>query len=307
MTASLRIICNSLANHGRAVGTIEKIRSKLARQPEIEWCETTHPGHAVDLARLSAGAERIIVIGGDGSIHEVVNGLMSLPANQRPTLGIIPAGSGNDFAVSLNIPPDIDSALSLALNGIPHGIDVGCLSDDQGRCEYWTNSMGIGFDAITILYSKRIRLLSGFLMYFAAVMETILFKHIPMHAQMTLDNRPLEEDLILFIVGNGKQEGGGFRIAPHARLDDGKLDLLGMRSISRLRMLATLPAMMNGKHDHLKFAMHEQFTELHLTSDRPLIIQTDGEIFSGFNSIIHAIDIKTCRQAVQIMTPAVVG
>lgn len=306
MSPTIHILCNSLANQGSAAAAVSQIRSALAGYPDITWHETTHPRHAADLAVQAAhlGAERLIIAGGDGTIHETVNGLMSLPASQRPLVGILPIGSGNDFAASLQIPLQLDLALQVALGNSIRSIDIGSLSDDQGRCEYWSNTMGIGFDAVTIIHSKNIHLLKGFPMYFYAVMKTIFFNRTPMQARMELDGKEKDIHILFLCLCNGRQEGGGFLIAPHAQQDDGYFDLLAVKIISRLRMLATLPHIIKGTHGNLDYTLHERFQRMQFTSDAPLIIQTDGEVYTGFDSKVHQVTIQAIPQAIQFLVPA---
>lgn len=306
MSPSIHILCNSLANQGSAAAAVTQIRSALAARSDIVWHETTHQRHAVELAAQAArqGADRLIIAGGDGTIHETVNGLMSLSAGQRPLVGILPIGSGNDFAASLHIPLQIESALQLALGDSVRPIDIGSLSDDQGRCEFWANTMGIGFDAVTIIHSKNIRLLKGFPMYFYSVMKTIFFNRTPMRASLELDGVDQDVHILFLCLCNGQQEGGGFLIAPHAQQDDGYFDLLAVKIISRLRMLATLPHIIKGTHENLDYTLHERFKRLQFTSDTPLIIQTDGEVYTGFDSKVHQVTIQAIPQAIQFLAPA---
>src|SRR4030095_8683686 len=155
------------------------------------------------------------------TVHEVVNGLMQVPEKQRPVLGVVPVGSGNDFAHAIGVPAQSDHALAHALQGAASPIDLGLMTDENGRKEYFDNTLGIGFDAVVTIRSHRLPILRGFLMYLTAVIQTIILDHNPMAMQIETDDQKLEQSVIYLVICNGPREGGGFLIAPEAKIDDG--------------------------------------------------------------------------------------
>jgi diacylglycerol kinase (ATP) len=286
MGKKVKLIFNPIANLGRAWSIASALRPIVQEFGGADWSGTVYPTHATELAYKAGldGYDLVIALGGDGTIHEVVNGLMQLPEEQRPALGVVPLGSGNDFAHGLGISSKSEVALRQVLTGNPQPIDVGVLEDNFGRREYWNNTIGFGFDAVVTIRSRRIPIVHGFAVYFAAVLQTILLNYIPFHLQIKADDQTWEETDLMFVACNGKREGGGFRVAPEADLFDGEFNLISVQKIPRLKMLYTLPYFLNGSQNQLPYIRTGKFKRLELTSDRPLMIHTDGEVFAGFSS-----------------------
>jgi len=309
MTGKILLISNLLANHGGARAVAESLKPIAARHPQMVWIDTAYHTHAVELARQAAGdgLQKVIAMGGDGTIHQAVNGLMHVPAERRPALGIIPVGSGNDFSNSLGIPKDPAAALQVALGNNLRPVDIAHIHDDSGHSEYWTNTLGIGFDALVNIHSRTINFARGFWVYFMAALRTILLNHRPMRLRAIEDGQDWEKRLLMLVICNGRREGGAFLVAPQARQDDGLLDYLAIGNISRLMMLYTIPFVMNGTHQRLKYASQGRFAHLELRSDRPLYIHTDGEIYAGLDSRLHAAVIEVVPGAIQAVIPGVNG
>jgi YegS/Rv2252/BmrU family lipid kinase len=305
MASKTVILCNPRANQTKAAAVAARLQEIAPSSAHLEWVFTAYPRHAVQLARQIAeqGCQKLIAMGGDGTVHEVVNGLMHLPPEQRPVMGIIPVGSGNDLAGSLNIPVDPVEALQLALDGSIGEVDIAHIEDDRGHSEYWTNTLGIGFDAVVNIRSRSIRWVRGFLIYFFSALQTILFNHTPLGLQAVQDGKRWQDRLLMLVLCNGRREGGAFWVAPQANPRDGKLDYLGIRQISRLQMFYTIPFVMQGTHQRLSYACHGQFQTLELTSDHPLYIHTDGEIYAGLDSTIRQIRVQAVPSAIRMNIP----
>ena len=286
MGKKIKLIFNPIANLGRAWSIASSLRPIVQEFGGADWSGTVYPTHATELA-FKAGLDcydLVIALGGDGTVHEVVNGLMKLPADHRPVFGVVPLGSGNDFAHGLGISSQSEVALRQVLNGTPQPVDVGVVEDNIGRREYWINTIGFGFDAVVTIRSRKIPVVHGFAVYFAAVLQTILLNYIPFHLQLKVDDQFSEETDLMFVACNGKREGGGFRVAPGADMFDGMLDLIAVHKISRLKMLYTLPYFLNGSQNRLPYIRTGRFKRLELTYDHPLMIHADGEVFAGFSS-----------------------
>lgn len=303
MSARVKVIFNPHADLGRAARLEAGLRSAVQGYGEIAWSNTLYHDHAVELARRSAeeGDGLLIAMGGDGTVNEVINGLLQVEAEKRPVLGVVPVGSGNDFSYSLGISADPLAALRQAFEGQAGAIDVGLVRDNLGRQIYWGNVIGIGFDAVVNIRSRRFRLLRGFFIYFAAVLQTILLNHNPYPMHVKIDGREFEDRLMMLILSNGKREGGGFMIAPQARQDDGLLDYVGVQEISRLQMLRTIPYFLKGTQHGLPYVLSGNFTHLELSADRPLHIHTDGEIYAGFDSQVNRLTVERIASAIQVM------
>lgn len=298
----ITLIFNPIANLGRAAAEAATLRPILEEHPHARWQNTQFHGHATQLAQAAAqeGCDLVIAVGGDGTVHEVVNGLMQLPPPLRPTLGVVPLGSGNDFSFSLGLPGEPAEALRQVLAGSPHPVDIGWLSDDRNRAEYFSNTVGIGFDAIVVIHSRKVRLLQGFAVYLLAVLRTLLFNHHPFLLQMQTPDHSWEESLLMLAVCNGQREGGGFHLVPGGQNDDGWLDTVALLRISRSKLLLnTLLPFLKGTHTTLPHVRMGKVQQLSLQSDIPLIIHTDGEIFAGFDSAVHHLRFEIYPGALQ--------
>ncbi|MFZ6019813.1 MAG: diacylglycerol/lipid kinase family protein, partial [Chloroflexota bacterium] len=306
MTSEIVILCNPHANQSKAAAVASRLQKIAPPSAQVEWVFTSYPRHAVQLARQIAeqGCRKLIAMGGDGTVHEVINGVMHLPPEQRPIIGIIPVGSGNDLAGSLKIPADPVDALTLALDGSVGNVDIARIEDDRGHGEYWTNTLGIGFDAVVNIRSRSIRWVRGFLIYFLSALQTILFNHTPLGLQAVQDGKRWQAHLLMLVLCNGRREGGAFWVAPQASPQDGKLDYLGIRRISRLQMLYTIPFVMQGTHQRLPYACQGRFQKLELVSDHPLYIHTDGEIYAGLDSTIRQIRVEAIPSAIRMNIPS---
>ena len=298
-----KLIINPNADLGRAWRWASDLRPVAEEFGGADWTGTVYPTHATELARQAAeeGYELVVAVGGDGTAHEVINGLMQVPAERRPRLGIVPMGSGNDFAHSINMDTRPAFAIRQVFTGQPCSIDIGRLEDNLGRTEYWDNTVGIGFDATVTIRSRNFPYLRGFMIYLVAVLQTIILNHDAAHLQVTTDREKWEEDMLMLVLCNGGREGGGFKIAPEASNTDGIIDYVGVRRVSRAMMLRLLPEFMKGTHQRFRQVRLGALQHLELQSDRPLLIHTDGEIFSGFGVDVHHLKVEIIPKAIQVM------
>jgi diacylglycerol kinase (ATP) len=293
MPKKIKLILNPTANHGRSVREAADLRLLMANH-NADWSGTEYPGHAIELARQAGeqGHDLVVALGGDGTVHEVINGLMQLPKETRPALGIVPLGSGNDFAHILGLPAEAGPALLSAVEGLSHQLDVGSVVDENNRLEYFNNTIGMGFDSVVNMYTRKITAIHGFLMYFVALMITI-FRHFdPIDMHVETDDETWDMTALMLALGNGPREGGGFIITPEAKLDDGLLNYVTIKKISRLMMLRLVPEVMKGTHVRFKQVRTGTCCRMIVASKQPLYIHVDGEIYSGFGTDIRNVTIQ---------------
>jgi YegS/Rv2252/BmrU family lipid kinase len=298
------MIYNPVADRGRSYQVAGDLRQLSAEWGGADWIGTDYPGHAVELAAaaVQAGYETVVALGGDGTVHEVVNGLIQAEESRRPRLGVVPLGSGNDFAGGAGIPLDPATALRRIFQEChTRPVDIGQVTDASGRTEYWCNVLGIGFDAAINIQSRSIPWLRGFWMYLAAVLRTIVLKYERPLMNIEMDGKKRSGRFLMLVLGNGTREGGGFRTTPDAGMDDGWLDYFLLDSIPRLRMLRLIPEVMRGTHGRFPEAHLGRFKRLHLRSDIALPIQADGEMFAPYAADIREVDVRIHPQAVQVI------
>jgi diacylglycerol kinase (ATP) len=291
----IKLIYNPVANHGRAWPVIPALRSITEAHGHASWAGTVYPQHASELARQAAneGCDLVIAIGGDGTVHEVVNGLMQLPVENRPTLGVIPIGTGNDFSFSIGTPTEPADALRRILAGEPHAVDIGKITMPDGRIEYFSNAVGIGFDAIVVIHSRSVPLLQGFAVYLIAVLRTLIFNHHPFTLKMKTETDKEDSALLMLAICNGQREGGGFNLVPEGKSNDGWLDAVALHRVTRIKLLfRTLVPFLKGTHQGLPHVSMSKFRKLSIQSDIPLIIHVDGEIFAGFGSNVRRLNFE---------------
>lgn len=303
MHRKIKIILNPMADMGNAWRIARDLRSITEQHGGIDWSGTVYPGHAIHLAKQAGeqGYDLVIAMGGDGTVHEVMNGLMQVPEDRRPILGVVPAGSGNDFGHGIGASTNPAEALNRAIHGEPSTVDLGMMTDGHGRREYFDNTLGLGFGAIVTIRSHQLPLLRGFIMYLTAVIQTILLDHNPVKMQIEVDGKKMEESIIYLILCNGPREGGGFLVAPDARIDDGVLDYAMITNVSRLKMFRIVPEVMKGTHGRFKEVTLGKCKKFTLTADRPLYIHADGEIFSGPGTDVRQVTFEILPNALKVV------
>lgn len=306
MPRKVKLILNPMADMGRAWKAANDLRPIVQEfQGDISWSGTVYPTHATELAKQAAaeGCDLVIALGGDGTAHEVVNGLMQVPADKRPVMGVVPIGSGNDFAHALGVPKQSDHALLHALKAESVStIDIGLMTDQtSGRKEYFDNTVGAGFDAVVTIRSHKLPIVKGFLMYLTAVIQTIILNHNPAKVQFQSDAESWEDSVLMTTVCNGGREGGGFLISPESKIDDGALQFLNVKKVSRLMMFRLVPEFMKGTHLRFPATHLGSFKTLRLKSDKPLYIHADGEIFTSFGSDVRNISFEIIPGALKVI------
>jgi diacylglycerol kinase (ATP) len=298
-----KFIVNPNADMGHAWQTVANLRPLVQEFGGADWSGTVYPMHAAELARQAGeeGYNLVISAGGDGTVHEVINGLMQLPKESRPRLGIVPLGSGNDFAHSVGILGDPAESLKKVFTGQPKLIDVGLFQLDDGKLEYFNNTFGIGFDGTVNERTHRIKLLRGFLMYLVAVLQTIILNHEAPMMHISTDLESWDEGTIMFTVCNAPREGGGFLVAPEADCSDGILNYASVCHVSRLMMLRLIPEVMNGTHGRFKQVRMGRLHTLQIKSENPIRIHADGETIAGFGTNVRKVKVEVVPAAVEIL------
>lgn len=302
--SKIKLIFNAHADRGHAWDLAHIFQAAIERHGGNEWAATQYPGHATKLAAEAAneGFEVVAAIGGDGTVHEVVNGLMSIPPERRPALAAIPVGSGNDFCANAGLPTDPEAAILRAFEGTPKPIDVGMITDNTGRIEYWDNTINVGFGASVAIYSYQITRLRGYPMYLWAVIQTILRNHNAPMMKITTDTDSFEQPVLLLALNNGRREGGGFLTSPDAVPDDGILNYAIIDDVSRAMMFRLIPEVMRGTHGRFRQVRLGQFKHIEVSSESAVPIHTDGEIYADFTSQVTQFKVQVLPGALRLLT-----
>jgi diacylglycerol kinase (ATP) len=297
------LIFNPMADHGRTGQKASDLRAMIDKMGGADWQATKYPAHASEVAATAAdhGYQTVVALGGDGTVHEVVNGLMRCPPERRPRLGIVPLGSGNDFAFAVGVQSNPQEAMTRVFTGTPRAVDVATIRDGTGRCEYWNNSAGIGFDAAINIRSRKIKRLNGFLMYLAATLQSIALNFEAPHMRVQYDGGTLDQPIMMLTCGNGIREGGGFVTTPDAKVDDGLIDFVYIRQISQARLLQLLPTVMKGTHVKERDVSVARTRRLVIDADRALPIHIDGELFAPYEANVRHVEIDVIPAAVNVL------
>ena len=276
-TASPLVLLNPAANRGHIQLHRDLVRRK-AQEEQAEYIETGKSGEAEERAEQAAREGRpIIIVGGDGSVHEAVNGVLA--SGRRVPLGIVAAGSGNDFAWNtLKLPHDPAAALERAFHGALVDVDAG-----QVNGRYFANAFSIGLDADiaeAAHHLKHLPLMSGARLYYTATLKQLLFgyRHCP-HLTFKFDDEDwiAMKRYVLLAVNNGPTYGAGFRINPLADHTDGIFHICVIDYTPLLHALRLLPVVKKGEHTGVPEAHFFQARKVQIVSQSPVNLQMDGE------------------------------
>jgi YegS/Rv2252/BmrU family lipid kinase len=278
-----KLIVNTTAGRGRAGKILHKVETCLAHcGVDYDLLRTEAAGQAIDLAHQAAadGYERVVAMGGDGTTNEVTNGLLlAAEEGHQATLGVIPAGSGNDFAYAVGIPGNPEGACRRLAEGGARVVDVGRVTVD-GEPRVYNYGVGIGYLADVLLETREMTQLRGFLMYLWAAMRVLATDgKWPYPMRITVDGKPLPHQAVTMItVANGPRAGGGFLLAPDAQPDDGLLDVVLADQLGRLGILYLLPHALRGTHKGKKPVTMLQARHVLIEGERGLPGHVDGEV-----------------------------
>jgi YegS/Rv2252/BmrU family lipid kinase len=249
---------------------------------DFEMAVTNAPGHATVLAldAASQGSGVVVAVGGDGTANEVLNGLMQAGGGAGGTaLGLLPIGTGNDFAFGAGVPLDLRAAFEAVARGHTKLLDVGLMRADNEEPRFFGNGVGMGFDAVANIESRKVTRLRGDLVYLVAVLRTLAFYYKAPHTTLEIDGRVLSQPSLMVSLMNGPRVGGGFYITPDADMADGLLDLCVAAKVSRFKMVRFVPRFMRGTHVTDKDIAMGRARKVTVVSESPWAAHVDGEIY----------------------------
>lgn len=269
-----KIIMNPAAGRGKTHRRLPRLRDLLNRYSCEYHLEMTHrPMEAAEIASRAAATgewDAIVAFGGDGTINEVANGLAGTDA----VLGVLPCGTGNDFARSLGLSKDLAQAISTLLEGHVCAVDLGLTGS-----RYFINGIGVGFDARVNYEAHQLKGLRGTALYLASILRT-LSKYKALDMEVRFNGTSRAGKTYLVAAGNGFSVGGGFRLTPDARLDDALLDICHIDDIGLGTILRHFGKLFNGRIGRVKQVTMAQSPHLEIQCPVGMPVHMDGEVIA---------------------------
>lgn len=269
-------------------GAGRRLRSEIERELEARGIaftirETGFSGQAVDLAREAAlaGTTTILAAGGDGTVHEVANGLLQARTERpeaRAVLGIVPIGTGNDLIKAVTGGTDRRPAYDVIAGGHVRSFDAGLVEWDGGR-EFFVNAAGTGIDVEVVRQIERLPRMPGIAGYFIGLLRALVrFRPIPI--QVRLDGEVFDETVMIIAVGNGHSLGGGFLFTPDALPDDGWFDVCMVKKLNLFQVIRVLAGVLRGAHGGSPHVLMRKAKSVEIVAggEAPLFFQLDGEL-----------------------------
>lgn len=265
-------IVNPAAGKGKALALIPKIKESFDDE-NIDYSIkiTEKKGHGEKIAEegIKKGFSHIISVGGDGTAYEIINGIKK----EKVVLGVLPAGTGNDFARMIKMPKEYPKVLKMIKTAETKRIDIGKIND-----RYFLNFSSVGIDAEIAKETEKIkRYISGPSAYVVGVLKTF-FKYKNEEVNIQIDEKQIKRNIELVAIGNGKYYGGGMKINPMAEFDDGLLDICLVNKMSKIKFALLFLTVFKG--NHLKFREVESFRgkRVKICGDESLLLNADGNI-----------------------------
>lgn len=302
LISRVKVIINPAARGGRTARQWPAISQQLKRNDiPFDYAFTEGAGHGTELAKeaVNEGYGTIVAVGGDGTVNELINGIVGEDGKGQARLGIICTGTGRDSIRSLNIPDDVGKACQTLADGNCADIDLGRAEFvcDRGKTQrYYINTAALGFASAVAERTRRFKSLGGtvpFLIAFSTVFVSYRAKDIA----TDIDGRIRQERILLIAVNNGRYFGSGMKIAPGANPCDGLLDVVTVRDVNKLRLLYNFPKLYRGTHTTHPMVNVYKAKDVRVQTSDSLLLQLDGEIAgkapAGFSIIPSALRVIT--------------
>ncbi|KAA3659227.1 MAG: diacylglycerol kinase family lipid kinase [Calditrichaeota bacterium] len=293
---NLLIIFNPNAAHGRAQKLLPAIKTEFASHDlSAEFKLTEYPGHGrkilqdIDLSAYGG----VIAAGGDGTVFDVINGIMDAEQKPRSRMGVLPVGTGNAFARELDLlATDWKEAVNIIATGKTKKVDAGYFETGESS-HYYLNILGLGFVADVSQSATKLKVF-GNPAYILGVLYQLVFLN---HFKLTieLDGETIDQENIFVEISNTRYTGTTFLMAPGAKIDDGLLDVTLLQRTSRRRILKVLPTIFTGEHVNLSEVTVKQAKHIKIHTDTPKLLTPDGELL-GYSPV----EITCLPQVVEI-------
>jgi len=273
------VVVNPAAGGGKTLKILPRVHAALKSlnvNYHLHLTTEAGDGRASAARYAREGASLILAVGGDGTIHEVANGVYD--SGVRVPFGVVPAGNGSDFARTIGSSKEIEKSIAVACSGRSRSVDAGLATLDNGISSVFVNIAGLGFDALVAERAIRTKFLPGAnLPYLAAALHCLIsFQNI--ETTVNVDGEIINTKAVFIQIANGMFMGGGYKIAPMADIEDGKLDLALVGDLSKPDLLMNIPKVYTGKHVGHPKCVFKRASSIRVETVQPANVQLDGEI-----------------------------
>lgn len=279
-------IVNPVAGGGRAKNLISDINVFMQdKSIKYEIKLTEKPRDAIEITKegVKDNYETIVAVGGDGTVNEVAIGILE---SAKGTLGIIPSGTGNDLARTLDIPFNFKEAIDVIIRGNKKNIDIGFVNDNL-----FLNIASMGLDSEVVKNTEKIKIkIKSKIAYTIGIINT-LFKFKGKKIKLEIDDKLTHKDIFLVAVGNGKYYGGGLKILPMAITEDGYFHVIVINKISKMKLLFLFPSIFMGQH--IKFKKYVEIfkaKKIKIITEEEAYLNVDGEIYDIEEETLFIVD-----------------
>lgn len=293
------VIYNPASGRGRSARRLAGVRRAWGNRAAFWPTSAPGQGEALALQAATEGFATVAAAGGDGTVHEVANGL--LRSERRDiVLAILPAGSANDYASSLGVDANWWQRDEPTLQS--RAVDVGVVRA-PGRSRYFVNGLGLGFNGMVTCESRRIRRLQGVALYGLAVLRTVCFRYQLNPMSLRIDEQERRTPTLALSLALGRREGN-FVVAPQAVLDDGLFDYIHAGPLHRRDLVRLLPSLFGGgglpcAYPNLWLGRCRQ---VRLQAESPLVVHTDGELFCVPEEGVRELEIDLLPKALRVLS-----
>ncbi len=284
-------IVNPTSGVGKYQVVIDYVKDYFEdKEDNYEIRITEYVGHATEIAREYDVSHVLYSVGGDGTSHEIINGMQ-----EGVSLGIIPVGTGNDFFRNFDLDLALEKIIEKTINGKVHKVDVGVVNGDK-----FLNFVSIGFDVqINLAVNEfRVKWFPRIFIYGIFAVRELLFKKTIL-IDMIENGIKESKEVLLVTFMNGKFYGGGFKAAPRAELDDGLLEICVVNNVTRLQLLRLLPIYHKGNHLDEPILDYHRTNQIRVQSKKETIFAIDGELIRG-----NDFDISIMKQELLLRVPS---
>lgn len=298
----IKIILNPVAGRGYSGKAEPAIRNYLLDENlDFDLVKTEYIGHAIELAKqaVSEGFKIVVAAGGDGTTNEVINGLMAASSTGAESiLGLLPTGTGSDFSYNVGIPENLHKACKRLSSGKTRKVDLIKFSMPGKGDRFFDNQLGIGFDGLITIEAKKYKRLRGMALYLPVVLKTVFLTNGATNATLKFNDQELNLATTQISVTNAAREGGGFFMTPDAKVDDGLLDVLVVKHMSKFSMLKLIPHFMKGTHISLDSTKTFQAQKITISSDDNIVAHYDGELLCTDGHYIECEIVPKCLEVI---------